>query len=172
MSTLKVDKIMNLANDERFGPVLGTPVAAAGQTSIDFTGIPSWAKKVTVSFLGLSTTGTSPIMVQIGPVGGVETSSYAGGVYTVASWSGHSTGFLLQSSAVAANLQSGTMVLTLADAATNTWVMTCASGGAGSNTHSTGGGYKALAGVLNKLRVTTAAGTDTFDAGSVNVMWE
>lgn len=172
MSELRVDSIKNLAGDSRFGPVLGTPVAAAGQTFIDFTGIPSWAKKVTVLFKGLSTSGTSPLLVQIGPVGGVETSGYGGGAYTVATWAANTNGFLIGSSTVAVNTFDGIATVALFDAATNTWVFASAGAGVGSNTHSTGGGDKAIAGALSKLRVTTSGGTDTFDAGSVNVMWE
>lgn len=171
MSTLKVNKITNLADDERFGPVLGTPVAAAGQTFIDFTA-PSWAKKGTVLFKGFSTSGTSPLLVQIGPVGGVETSGYAGGAYTPATWAANTNGFLIGSSNIAANAFDGIATVALFDAATNAWVFASAGAGVGSNTHSTGGGDKAITGALGKLRVTTSGGGDTFDAGFVNVMWE
>ena len=171
MSELKVDSIKNLAGDSRFGPVLGTPVAAAGQTFIDFT-VPSWAKKVTVSIRGLSTSGSSPVMIQIGPSAGPETSGYGGGAYNPAAWAANTNGFLTAAQNSAANLLSGNAHLALCDPATNAWVFSFSGAGVGINTHGTGGGEKAIAGVLNKVRVTTSNGTDTFDAGSVNVMWE
>lgn len=59
------------------GLTSGTAVATTSGTSIDFTGIPSWAKKITVMFSAVSTNGTSPIQVQIG-AGSVSNSGYVG----------------------------------------------------------------------------------------------
>ena len=42
----------------------GTAVASTSGTSIDFTGIPSWVKRITVMFNGVSTNGTSNIQIQ------------------------------------------------------------------------------------------------------------
>jgi hypothetical protein len=36
----------------------------------------------------------------------------------------------------------------------------------------TGAGYIALSGTLDRVRVTTVNGTDTFDAGSINILYE
>jgi hypothetical protein len=33
-------------------------------------------------------------------------------------------------------------------------------------------GAVTLAGVLDRVRITTVGGTDTFDAGSINLLWE
>jgi len=55
--------------------VSGTAVASTSGTSIDFTSIPSWVKRVTVMFAGVSTNGTGSYLIQIGDSGGIETSA-------------------------------------------------------------------------------------------------
>jgi hypothetical protein len=57
--------------------VLETAKASTSGTSVDFTGIPSWVKRVTVMFSGVSTNGTSVVLVQLG-AGSVTTSGYLG----------------------------------------------------------------------------------------------
>jgi hypothetical protein len=99
----------------------GTSVTCAGQTSIDFTSIPSWVKRITVLFKGVSTSGTSVIQVQLGDSGGVENTGYlsssstAGGTVTAIT-----SGFAI-CTPTAASVVSGHCVITLIDAA-NTWV--------------------------------------------------
>ena len=44
----------------------GTAVASTSGTSVDFTSIPSWVKRITVMFNGVSTSGTSNPLVQLG----------------------------------------------------------------------------------------------------------
>ena len=66
MSTLVVDSIENLAGDERFGPILMTETAFASATSVDFTSIPSWVKKVTVMGQNIDTSGTASVVVRVG----------------------------------------------------------------------------------------------------------
>jgi hypothetical protein len=56
----------------------GTAVASTSGTSIDFTSIPSWVKRITVMIAGVSTNGSSIIQIQLGDSGGVETSGYTG----------------------------------------------------------------------------------------------
>jgi hypothetical protein len=55
----------------------------------------------------------------------------------------------------------------------NTWVETSSVSDSGATTalrH--GNGVIALGGTLDRIRITTANGTDTFDAGTINIMWE
>ena len=82
MGTLKVDSITDLNGAPIYGPVLGTSQTASG-TQVDFTGIPTWAKKVTILFDGISLNGTAQLRVQLGDSGGIETSGYSGWVTTV-----------------------------------------------------------------------------------------
>lgn len=159
---------------------LGTSVATTSGTSHDFTGIPSWAKKITVMFSAVSTNGTSPIQVQIG-AGSVSNSGYvgtAGGVTNTGNVMGvtsFTTGFGVVHAFGASNQPvSGSLVLTLLNSATGTWsAFGTVSQAPGSFTGiSTSGGAKTLSGVLDRVRITTVNGTDAFDAGSCNILYE
>jgi hypothetical protein len=154
--------------------VRATAVASTSGTSIDFTGIPSWVKRITVMFNGVSTSGNSILQIQIGDSGGVETTSYLSSAVVVGSAvSGQSstTGFALQGSSAGLVIVSGIVVLALQTG--TTWV---ASGNL--NRDDTTGfvnvtaGKKALSDVLDRVRITTVNGTDTFDAGSINILYE
>lgn len=144
-------------------------------TSVPFSSIPSWAKKITIAFNGVSTSGTSIIQVQLGTGGAATTSGYSamcGGTGVTSNTTGSSgaftTGVPVDGFTPAASY-TRTGVLTFANVSGNIWV---GSGVIyGLNINYTGGGVT-LAGVLDYLRITTVNGTDTFDAGSVNVMYE
>lgn len=155
------------------GMTLGTKQTASGNT-LTFSSIPSWVKKVTLSLSGLSSTGTGEFAVKIGPVAGVESSGYSGsvGIFSGAGTSAAnlSTGFIIfQNSQGAAYTTHGQMVLTLIDAATNLWAASCTAGESDASRLQFMGGSKAIAGVLSVLTLST---TDTFDAGSVNILYE
>ena len=157
----------------------GTTVASTSGTSIDFTGIPSWVKRVTILLNTVSTTGGAALLIQIGPSGGIETTGYDSIAGTVTNTNnttrgaGSSIGYLLSgSTAGAAGVPSG--VITLVNISSNIWVEsgTMADSTAVGPGVTTTGGTKALAGTLTQVRVTTTNGTDTFDAGSINIMYE
>lgn len=140
-------------------------------TSIDFTGIPSGVRRVTVMFNGVSTNGTSPVIIQIG-AGSVTTSGYVGGaqqIATAASLTALSSGFMALQAVAAANNYSGQA--TINNITSNTWT---ANGVFGRNDGVVllFGGVLALSGTLDRVRITTVNGTDTFDAGSINVLYE
>jgi hypothetical protein len=59
--------------------VLSTAVASTSGTSIDFTGLPAWVKRITVSFQGVSTNGTSPVCALIGTSSGIVSTGYSAG---------------------------------------------------------------------------------------------
>ena len=153
-------------------PVLGTSVVSTSGTSFDFTDIPSWAKRVTVMIAGVSA-GTASKIVQIG-AGSITTTGYSGGggaLATAASGSTSSTvGFLFGLSTLAADVLSG--IMTLQNITGNTWVASFAGGSPTGNQALMAGGFIALGGTLDRLRITTTNGTDTFDAGTINIMWE
>ena len=154
----------------------GTAQASTSGTSIDFTGIPSWVKRVTVMFNGISTSGTSSVIIQIGS-GSVTTTGYfsmATGISgTGLGTSSYTTGFGITntSTAVATNTISGNAILSTLGS--NIWVE---SHSVGANTSGPlvglGGGNLTLSGTLDRVRITTVNGTDTFDAGSINILFE
>ena len=149
----------------------GTAQATTSGTSKDFTGIPSWAKKITISFNGVSTSGTSALLVQLGSTT-IATSGYASTSVTAAAAGntvGTSTaGFIMQAASASA-VHSGHMVLT--NVSGNIWASSHVDAPLTTNV-TTGAGAVTLSGVLDRLRVTTVNGTDTFDAGSVNILYE
>jgi hypothetical protein len=124
-------------------------------------------------FSGVSTNGTSNILVQIG-AGSVTTSGYAGSVNTANAGANFvfSTGFMILASTVAANLHYGQVIIT--NITGNTWVeaSNLSAGVASSSGNQISAGRLALSGTLDQVRITTVNGTDTFDAGSINIMYE
>jgi hypothetical protein len=155
----------------------GTAVASTSGTAIDFTGIPSWVKRVTVMFDGVSTNGTSLPQIQLGDSGGFETTSYAAtSAYvapaTVAN-ANYTSGFVIRTDALAAVTMYGSLSINLITSSTNTW----SAGGvlaaqAPSAYLALVGGTKSLSDTLTQVRITTVNGTDTFDAGTINILFE
>jgi hypothetical protein len=156
--------------------VSGTSQASTSGTSIDFTGIPSWVKRITVMFNGVSTNGSSNMRVRIGPSGGVETTGYAGSSGQTTGSSANTinftAGFDINGGASSSVTLEGALSLALLDSSTNTWVVQGVIGHSNQTTCVLIGGKKALAGVLSVVRITTVNGTDTFDAGSINILYE
>lgn len=153
--------------------ILETPVATTSGTSHPFAGIPAGTKKITVGIMGVSTNGTSPIILQIGDSGGLETTGYLGSATNVGTSSSNlSTGFTVAPAVGAGSIIYGSLFLTLMDSSTNTWVI---SGGIGHSDVAQNQivmGEKSLTDVLTQLTLTTANGTDAFDAGKINIQYE
>lgn len=152
--------------------VLKAVVATSSGTSHDFT-IPAWAKRVTLLLAGVSTNGTSVLRMQIGDSGGIENAGYSGTAFNVTG--GTTTQLASGFDGTVANadaIRHGRFVLELLDGSTNTWI--CNYGLARSEATATESGYgsKALTGTLTTVRLTTANGTDAFDAGSASVLVE
>ena len=144
-------------------------------TAINFTGIPSGVRRVTVMFSGVSTNGTSVVVVRLGTSSGVVATSYvgaSGGTINggAAGVAVYSTGFAIDADMAAARAYSGNMVIT--NITGNTWVESHSFGDSGATRMCTGGGNQALSGTLTQVRVTTVNGTDTFDAGTINILYE
>jgi len=154
-----------------------TSQASTSGTSIDFTSIPSWVKRITVMMNGVSTNGSSLVQIQLGTSSGVETTGYNSGAVVQASatlYTGNvTTGFVTgtdgQSSST--SLRYGTYIISLLGS--NAWA---GQGNIHESTSYTLGaqcaGAKALAATLDRVRITTVNGTDTFDAGSINILYE
>lgn len=147
--------------------VQGTAQASTSGTSIDFTGIPSWVKRVTVMFNGVSTSGTSHLLVQIG-AGSIVTTGYASASYNGTAVT--STAGMIIEAGSAALLSSGAMVLTALGS--NIWASSHSVGRTNDGIAACGGGNVTLSGTLDRARITTVNGTDTFDAGSINILYE
>lgn len=153
----------------------GTAVASTSGTSIDFTGIPSWVKRITVMFNQVSTNGTSVIHIRFG-VSGIVSSGYAATASYflnagTANIGTYTTGFPFALNVAAANTVTGTMVLQ--NMGSNTWNAYCLSNAInGTYTQTSMNGAIGLSGAPDTVRITTINGTDTFDAGSINILYE
>lgn len=157
----------------------GTAVAATSGTAIDFTGIPSWVKRITVMLDGVSTNGSSQIIAQLGDSGGVETTGYNASVAIIAASNDttrltkFTTYFGITWTENAAYINYGSLVFT--NLSGNTWT---ASGvlyqdeGASFAHVIMVSGAKTLSATLDRVRISTAGGTATFDAGSINILYE
>jgi len=158
------------------GITSGTAVASTSGVSIDFTSIPSWVKRITVMFNGVSLSSTANILVQLGISSGPETSGYSSNssyfTTATAAPATSTAGFVINTIATAAQLMSGHLVLTLLNSSTNLWVASGTFIGTGTYSQTAiTGGIKTLAGTLDRVRITSTS-TDTFDAGSINILYE
>lgn len=174
MSTLKVNQITDLNDAEIFEPNLMTAVSASG-TSVTFTGIPSWVKRITVMLRGVSTSGTSPLRFQLGDAGGIETTGYASNALTTSTSAALNTatstaGFDGGSVGSSSNLFNGSLVISTLGS--NEFVCQGSISNTGDSRFMSISGGKTLSDTLTQIRITTVNGTDTFDAGTINVMYE
>jgi hypothetical protein len=154
--------------------VSGTAQATTSGTFKDFTGIPSWAKRITVMLSGVSTNGTSNLLVRIG-AGSIQTTGYdsTASVGTAAGTFQSSTvGFILTYPNQGANsVFKG--IVTLVNLGSNIWVQSGAISDSVFQLYNNGSsGSVTLSGALDRVRITTVNGTDTFDAGTINILYE
>ena len=153
---------------------LSTSQNTTSGTAIDFTGIPSWVKRITVMFNGVSANNINAnILVQIGS-GSVSNTGYASQTWAGTISSGViSSGFILGSiNSPATYALTGQMIITLLS--NNQWIETsnCCFDNVASVGYVGAGKSPSLSGSLDRIRLTTFNGTDTFDAGSVNILYE
>ncbi len=152
----------------------GTAQNSTSGTFIDFTGIPSWVKRVTVLFNGVSTNGSSNVLVQLGTSSGIVSSGYAAG----GTFSGPTSGNSNYTTGIgsplngASDLRHGQITFQLQNSSTNTWVAAGVLALSDVPYSSTMGGSVTLPGTLDRVRITTVGGTNTFDAGIINILYE
>lgn len=150
----------------------GTAVATTSGTAADFTGIPSWAKRITVSISGVSTNGANNLTLQLGTSGGVKTSGYAGGMSlgnNAIVTSAHASGFDISPLGTTSVIHAQ---IVLTNVSGNTWAMSGIAQHSNQTTYAFSAGSVTLAGVLDRVRLTTVGSTNAFDAGSVNILYE
>jgi hypothetical protein len=156
--------------------VRGTTVASTSGTSIDFTSIPSWVKRITVMFNNVSTNGSSNFLIQLGDSGGIENTGYVSSVIsaqatTVSAAQATSTaGHLLNSANDSTYIWNGSC--TINNISSLLWIFSSVLTNTTGVRGSLGGSSKELSATLDRVRITTVNGTDTFDAGSINILYE
>lgn len=153
---------------------LGTAASASG-VAVDFVGIASTAKRVTILISALSANGTSLPIVQLGDSGGFETTGYAGSSGLVqnggaSATAAMSSGFIFVPSIADVTVVQGRVVLEKING--NTWVATSVMASSNTAVPMFSAGVKTLTGTLTQVRITTTNGTDAFDAGTINIVVE
>lgn len=158
---------------------LATPQATTSDTFKDFT-IPAGTKRITAVLDGVSTSGTSNLLLQFGTGGGIQTNTYVGECYGGQNGGGQSLGTWangvgLQHAAIVdpADVLRGVVTFTLMDATNNIWGVTGLMYRTGAGvSHNSVVGIVTMPAAVTTLRLTTAGGSDTFDAGSMNIAYE
>ena len=157
------------------GPTLGTPVASTSGTSITFTGIPSGTKQITISFKGVSTSSFSQMLVRLGDAGGIETTGYVSiavkleNAQAVAN-SNDTDGFRVFLNG-GSPVFHGTFIITLENSSTFSWTAIGLLGDTSAGIFLGTAGSKSLSQELTQVSITTVNGSDTFDAGEINIAY-
>lgn len=172
-STTGVQEYYNGTNWLTSGIVSATAQNSTAGTTLTFGSIPAGVKRITVMFNGVSTSGTNNIQVRLGTASGIEATGYTGTVSDTSSGVGSTVyagaGFDVTRGSAAANLHQGSLIIT--NLSGNIWTAFGIVGYSAGGTYHTGG-TKTLGGTLTQLVITSVGSTDTFDAGSVNIMYE
>ena len=165
------EEIENAAGANPYSITQTSATAVSSGTTVEFTGIPSGVKQVTMNMATISTTGTANIQVQLGH--GSTTFVTTGYVSSGSDYAGSAastTGFIIYG-ASAGQSRSGPMNFYLMDSATNTWTLNGTIEYPGLGITCTG--IVSLAAPLSAVRLIT---TDAFDstpaAGKVSVQYQ
>ena len=170
-----VDPATPASGSAYLGPIVNfATIATTSGTAIDTTGIPSWAKRITVVFNGVSTTGTYNYIMQLGTAGGIVSSGYTSTMTTIYNSASpgatsYTNGFNLTNPPSSSATFYG--LVTIMNAGSNAWSMSsnlCET--SGPRVMLTTGGVT-LSGALTTIRL-TQGNVDTFDAGSINIYYE
>jgi hypothetical protein len=154
-------------------------------TVVDFTGIPSTVKRITIMIEAMSTNGTSVPLIRVG-AGGIlsSTGNYPNSQIAIPSGAtpggtANSTGFPMNNSSAATNALTGTAVITRLLGAggaykytyTAMWA-TVDGSGVGTRTMLCAGSVDTASSPIDTIRLTTVNGSDTFDNGYANILYE
>ena len=150
----------------------GTEQATTSGTAFTFGSIPAGVDMIVINFNEVSLSGSDFFEVTLGDSGGLETTGYegtrAGLNNTSHAHNNQDDCFPIQVGSAGVAV-SGMMWLTLQDAAAFTWVQHHMIR-KGDYNISFGAGFKALSAELTQLSL-TRSGSNTFDAGGVNIMY-
>jgi hypothetical protein len=149
----------------------GTAVATTSGASVLITGVPTWARRVTLTLNGVTSSGSSYLAVQLGSGGSLQTTGYTGttgGVYasSASSTASGSTSFLFSNTSTGVATY-GTLVFV--NVGSNTWILSGTVGA--TNRISSSAGGVTLTAALDRLSIADNA-PGTFSAGSINILYE
>jgi hypothetical protein len=167
-------RVLTAATARAENVVLVTQVSLNGLQTYDFTGLPSWVKKITMTVNAVSSSGNDLIAVLIGDSGGIETTGYNGSIISVSGatpGSSNSDGglyFITSNSSTA--IHNGVITIDRHDTSNNVWAMAINMGRSDTGGGTFGSKLKALTATLDRVRISVAAGT--FDAGTVAISYQ
>ena len=156
---------------------LSTAVNSTSGTSIEFTNIPAWCKKITMMFNGVSAASGNNHVLQLGT--GSTTYTTSGYLSTrslltsAVSTGNRTSGFDVALNSAGAEAVNGHAVLT--NISGNTWILSSITGNTGDTRTTLGGGNIALSATLTAVRLIssgTGSPADAFDAGTINILYE
>jgi hypothetical protein len=154
---------------------LSTAVSPTSGTSVDFTSLPSWIKRITLQWSVLTASGTTSFLIQLGTSGGIVSSGYnstgTGLAASALATSASTAGFITRNSRTAVATYSG--VCYISNVTGTSWVAHGSMSAASTTEGATfSGGIASLGGTLDRVRMTCVNGTDAFSAGTINLLYE
>jgi hypothetical protein len=153
----------------------GTAITLTNQTAPEFTSIPSWTKRITVIFQSVSTNGSGDVLIQLGTSGGFVTSGYLGASASIASGAAgsnnYTTGIAIRAGGASVGNASRHGAIVITQLSGNNWVAQGCIGYSDAATAVYTGASIALSGTLDRLRL-FIDGTQQFDAGTINILYE
>jgi len=155
---------------------LETAKTTTSGTIVEFTGIPSWVKRITMIFNGVGTNGTNNLDLQIGS-GSYATSgydtlcSYVGGSSFSVTAFGNGFGIIVNNNS---GLCYGRYTLDLVggNKYIGSGVFHVHQIGVAQYTMQSAGSSPVLSGPIDRIRIAVIGGVNTFDSGSINIMYE
>ena len=156
----------------QYAPLFRDTAKTATGTSVDFTGIPSWVRRITVilSDVGNNAADGTDLTIRLGDSGGIESTGYVAVASTTSGNDTSSIGFRIRDT-IGTSKRANCM-LTLCNISGNTWIAGYQGMTGNEDRTISGGGRKTLSDVLTQIRVTTEGGASTFTSGSINIIYE
>ncbi len=148
-----------------------TALTPTSGTSVSFTSIPSWVRRITVLFDGLTASASVPL-IQIGAGSttntGYKSSSF--NINTSISGSGVTSTAGYNVNVTFSTGLKGSMVIS--NISGNTWISYHSASDNDVDRVLQGNGIVTLGGTLDRVIITSVTGTATFSAGTVNILYE
>ena len=152
-------------------PTWVTEQSATG-TNVDFTGIPSYVRRVTIVLYQVSLSGSALLKIRIGTGTSPDSTGYS---YVAMRTAAGSTAGNVWTDGITINTNGSTQTIsasiTMYKITGNTWVINHIGGDTVGILAHQGGGYKSLSDSLGVIRVTNDS-TNTFDSGTITVLYE
>lgn len=155
--------------------VRGTAQTPSG-SSVDFTGIPSWVKRITMVMTDVSFAAAGVARIRLGTSGGLVSTGYGGIIFAInTSPTITATGLNVTPEGVGGIVSTGAATtinaqFIIVNVTGNTWQCNGGAARTGDTSGNFGNGFIALAGTLD--RVSLVATTSTFDGGTINILYE